>query len=83
MPDQSPIMQQIASLRQPNCGACSMGHTPFCYVCKDRLQHEQDINKQIVDEVINLPWPSCIINGHNIYERLEDLIKIKRSQGGN
>lgn len=78
MSDQSPIMQQITSLRQPNCGACSVGHTPFCYVCKDHLQH--DIDHQIANEVAELSWPSCIINGHNIYERLNDLIKIKRGQ---
>lgn len=59
-------------------GLIGPGQTEMCRNCVKRQEREADINRRIADEVMNMSWPSCVVNGCNGYETLRDLIKIKR-----
>ena len=66
------------SIQTPNCGACSMHHTPFCAACADHLRH--DVEHLIADEASKLCFPSTLTNGTNEYEHLVELLTLRRAQ---
>lgn len=67
------------SILTPNCGACTVHHTPFCPACSEHLKHE--IDHMIVEELEGLCLPSEIdINGKRVWEHIGELLRVRRAQ---
>ena len=74
------------SIHQPNCGACSIGHTPFCPTCVERtkiLELQADINHLIVEELRTECIPTEISNGVDAWLHIKELMRLREAQHGN